>query len=112
MAVAHIKRCQFCDKTATPAADSLQVVLIPSYPWEKLAMDVVGPFETAPWDSRYAPHTDGLVQLVARSGLTAPITTLKVISFITSVFSRFSNLRTSDNGCQLTSAEFITVIVY
>ena len=52
-----ITACQLClslDKTAKTSAVPLQPVPLPSAPWEKLAMDIVGPFETAVWDCRYA----------------------------------------------------------
>ncbi len=36
---------------ACPIASPLP---LPSAPWEKLAIDIVGPFETAAWNCRYA----------------------------------------------------------
>ncbi len=45
-----VKNCQVCvssDKTAIVTAAPLQPVPSPSGPWEKVAVDIVGPFETA-----------------------------------------------------------------
>lgn len=46
--------CQASDKTAKVHSAPLQPVSFPAEPWRKLAMDVVGPFESASWDCRYA----------------------------------------------------------
>ncbi|RXN33780.1 meprin A subunit beta-like protein [Labeo rohita] len=53
----YIQACQLClssDKTANTSAAPLQPVPFPSTPWDKVAVDVVGPFDTAVWDCRYA----------------------------------------------------------
>ncbi len=52
-----ISSCQLCqasDKTAKLHPAPLQPVPFPPEPWKKIAMDVVGPFESANWDCRYA----------------------------------------------------------
>ncbi|KAI2660383.1 Transposon Ty3-G Gag-Pol polyprotein [Labeo rohita] len=46
----YIQACQLClssDKTANTSAAPLQPVPFPSTPWDKVAVDVVGPFDTA-----------------------------------------------------------------
>ncbi len=51
-----IKNCQVSvssDKTAIVSAAPLQPVPYPSGPWEKVAVDIVGPFEMATWDCRF-----------------------------------------------------------
>lgn len=107
----HIQTCQMClssDKTATTSAAPLQPVNFPSVPWEKVAIDVVGPFETAVWDCRYALTLIDYHSKWPEVAFTASITTHNVITFLSSVFSRYGNPCTivSDNGPQFTSAEF------
>uniref|UniRef100_A0A3B3CC70 Gypsy retrotransposon integrase-like protein 1 n=1 Tax=Oryzias melastigma TaxID=30732 RepID=A0A3B3CC70_ORYME len=107
----HVKGCQLCqscDKTALPAAAPLVPVPFPSLPWEKVAIDVVGPFETAVWDCRYAITMVDYHSKWPEVGFAASVTSETVISFLSSVFSRFGNPQTvvSDNGSQFTSAEF------
>lgn len=46
--------CLFVDKTAKTSAVPLQPVPLPSGPWEKLSIDILGPFETAVWNCQYA----------------------------------------------------------
>lgn len=46
--------CQSCDKSARPTAAPMQPVAFPDNPWEKIATDIIGPFEQAPIDFRYA----------------------------------------------------------
>lgn len=44
--------CQLNDKTAKPAPAPLIPVELPNGPWEKVAIDTVGPFESGTWDCR------------------------------------------------------------
>lgn len=56
---AAIKSCTTCsqhDKTAITRAAPLQLVPLPNAAWEKLAMDIVGPFHSAPPDCRLPSH--------------------------------------------------------
>ncbi len=46
--------CQYIDKTANTASAPLTPVGLPDGPWEKVAIDITGPFECATWDCRYA----------------------------------------------------------
>lgn len=107
----HIQTCQMClssDKTANTSAAPLQPVLFPSVPWDKVAIDVVGPFETAVWDCCYVLTLIDYHSKWPEVAFTASITTQSVITFLSSVFSRYGNPRTIvyDNGTQFTSADF------
>uniref|UniRef100_A0A3B3RYT1 Gypsy retrotransposon integrase-like protein 1 n=1 Tax=Paramormyrops kingsleyae TaxID=1676925 RepID=A0A3B3RYT1_9TELE len=106
-----IAACQLClslDKTTKVSQVPLQPVPLPSAPWEKLAIDIVGPFETAVWDCRYAITLTDYYSKWPEVAFTASITTKQVTSFLTTVFSRHGNPTTivSDNGPQFTSPEF------
>ncbi|KAL0160057.1 hypothetical protein M9458_043782, partial [Cirrhinus mrigala] len=111
----YIQACQLClssDKTANTSAAPLQPVPFPSTPWDKVAIDVVGPFDTAVWDCRYALTLIDYHSKWPEVAFTSFVTTHNVITFLTSVFSRYGNPRTivSDNGTQFTSAEFSTFL--
>lgn len=106
----HIQTCQMClssDKTANISAALLQPVPFPSVPWDKVATDVVGPFETAVWDC-YALTLIDYHSKWPEVAFTTSITTQSVITFLSSVFIRYGNPRTivSDNGTQFKSADF------
>ncbi len=107
----HIQACQLClssDKTTKTSAEPLQPVPFPPVPWDKVAIDVVGPFETAVWDCRFTLTLIDYHSKWPEVAFTASITTQNVITFLSSVFSRYGNPRTivSDNGPQFTSADF------
>uniref|UniRef100_A0A8C8DDQ5 Integrase catalytic domain-containing protein n=1 Tax=Oryzias sinensis TaxID=183150 RepID=A0A8C8DDQ5_9TELE len=112
----HVKGCQLCqssDKTPVPAAAPLVPVSFPSSPWDKMAIDVVGPFETAALDCKYAITLVDYHSKWSEVGFAASVTAQTVIYFLSSVFSRFGNPGTvvSDNGSQFTSAEFATFLL-
>ncbi len=51
----RFKSCKVClssDKTTNVRVAPLQPVPFPSMPWEIVAVDIVGPFETVTWDCR------------------------------------------------------------
>jgi len=107
----QIKNCEVClssDKVTTVRAAPLQPVPFPSMPWEKVAVDIVGPFETATWDCRYIMTLIDYHSKWPEVAFTSSITSKNVINFLTSVFSRFGNPHyiVSDNGCQFKSVEF------
>ncbi|KAL1270910.1 hypothetical protein QQF64_029926 [Cirrhinus molitorella] len=111
----HIQACQLClssDKTANTFAAPLQPVPFPSVPWDKVAIDVVGPFDTAVWDCRYALTLIDYHSKWHEVAFTTSITTHNVFTFLASVFSIYGNPHTivSDNGTQFTSAEFSTFL--
>ncbi len=88
------KNCQVCvssDKKAIVSAAPLQHAPYPSGPWEKVAVDIVGPFGTATWDCLYMITLIDYHSKCPEGAFTSSITTQNVIRFLTSVFSRFGN---------------------
>ncbi|KAL1277069.1 hypothetical protein QQF64_023742 [Cirrhinus molitorella] len=53
-AVSSCLTCQMNDKSAKTAPAPLQPVSLPSDPWQKLGIDIVGPFENGPSACRFA----------------------------------------------------------
>ena len=111
-----IQSCQPCqsnDKTATPHPAPLQPVPLPERPWQKVAIDIVGPFETATQACRYAITLVDYYSKWPEVGFTANVTTKDVTTFLTSVFSRHGNPEAivTDNGPQFVSSEFAAFLI-
>ena len=87
--------CQYTDKTTKTAPAPLIPVDLPNGPWEKVGIDITGPFNQATWDCHYA------TTLVT-------VTTEVDIQFLATVFGWEGNpsYLVSDNGCQFTSHTF------
>ncbi len=81
---------------------------VPSAPWDKLSIDIVGPFETAAWNCRYALTLTDYYSKWPEVAFTASVETKQVTAFLNSVFSRYGNPATivSGNGPQFTSPVF------
>ena len=108
---AAIKSCTTCsqhDKTAITRAAPLQPVPLPNAAWEKLAMDVVGPFHSAPPDCRFAITLVDYYSKWSEVAFTSDVTSATVIAFLSAVFSHEGNPLelVTDNGPSFVSAEF------
>lgn len=108
---AFIEVCATCrqnDKTAVTHNAPLQPVPLPVAAWEKVGIDIVGPFDTAPRDSRFAVTLVDYYSKWPEVAFVTHITTATIIQFLTAAFSREGNPReiVSDNGAQFTSTEF------
>ncbi len=113
--IEKIKNCQVSvssDKTAIVSAAPLQPVPYPSGPWEKVSVDIVGPFEMATWDCRFMITLIDYNSKWPEVVFTSSITTQNVIKFLTSVFSRFGNPQylVSEIGCQFRSVVFAELL--
>ncbi|KAJ8356711.1 hypothetical protein SKAU_G00195050 [Synaphobranchus kaupii] len=86
--IASCQPCQLNDKTATPHAAPLQPVPLPDGPWRKLGMDIVGPFEIAKWDCKYAITLTDYYSKWPEVAFTPSVTTADVTAFLTTVFAR------------------------
>ena len=106
-----IRSCQLCqlnDKTVKPRPDPLQPVPLPDGPWQEVSVDIVGPFDIAPPECRYAITLTDYYSKWPEVAFTHTITTEAVITFLSTVFSRHGNPLSivTDNGVQFTSAAF------
>ncbi|CAM4454914.1 unnamed protein product [Lepidochelys kempii] len=80
--------CQIHDKTAVTCTPPLQPVPLPESAWEKVAIDIVGPFDTAPSDCHYAITLIDYFSKWPEVVFTSQISSATVIKFLSSVFSR------------------------
>ena len=99
--------CQMNDKSAKTHSTPLQPVPLPDGPWQKVGIDIVGPFESATWDCRYGVTLIDYYTKWPEVAFTHSITTTAITTFLSTVFSRFGNPTEliSDNGTQFTSSE-------
>ena len=81
--------------------------MFPAEPWEKLGVDVVGPFESATPHCRYALTLTDYHTKWPEVAFTSSATTANIVTFLASVFSIWCNPRiiVSDNGPQFLSTE-------
>ncbi|KAK7909818.1 hypothetical protein WMY93_014502 [Mugilogobius chulae] len=106
-----IKNCSTCkqnDKTSVTHDAPLQPVPLPAFAWEKVSVDIIGPFETAPSDCRFAISLVDYFSKWPEVAFASRVDTATIIQFLTAVFSREGNPKTliSDNGPQFLSTEF------
>lgn len=80
----------------------------PTRPWQKLAIDITGPFHTAPNHQRYIVALCDYFSKFPEILLTGDITSKKIIDWLQEIFSRFGNPEeiVSDNGPQFIGHEF------
>ena len=77
--------------TTKTFAAPLQPVPLPAAPWTKIGLDIVGPFETAPWNCRYAIAFTDYCSKWPEVAFTASITSVVMIGFLANIFSRYGN---------------------
>lgn len=110
-----VKNCHICleaDKSAKTSPVPLQPVEWPERPWQKLGLDIVGPLEHAPRNSRFAVTLVDYHSKWPEVYFCSEVTTSTVKEFLTSVFARegYPEEIVCDNGPQFTSREFITFL--
>ncbi|KAI4895127.1 hypothetical protein NFI96_030604, partial [Prochilodus magdalenae] len=110
-----IKNCSTCqqnDKTTITHDAPLQPVPLPTAAWEKVSVDIIGPFEKAPPECRFAISLVDYFSKWPEVAFAPRVDTATIIQFLTAIFSREGNPRTliSDNGPQFLSAEFADLL--
>lgn len=106
--IASCSVCQAVDKSAKPVTPPLQPVAFPSAPWQKLGIDIVGPFSNVSADCRFAITAVDYFSKWPEVCFSTKVTTATVISFLRSIFSRegYPDEIVSDHGPQFTASEF------
>ncbi|MCP3666896.1 MAG: DDE-type integrase/transposase/recombinase [Gammaproteobacteria bacterium] len=106
--VRHCVPCAASGKSARPESVPVTAIPPPNRPWQKVAIDITGPFHTAP------KHQENIVVLTDYFSkypeilLTSDVTSGRIISWLEDVFARYGNPLelVSDNGPQFISREF------
>lgn len=100
--------CQNNDKTVKTFFSPLTPVEVPPSPWIKLAVDVVGPFDLAPAQYRYAITLIDFYSKWPEVKFVSHVTTNTITLFLKEIFNRegLPFELVSDNASQFTSYEF------
>ncbi|KAK6182052.1 hypothetical protein SNE40_009818 [Patella caerulea] len=100
--------CQNSDKTANTSVAPMTPVPTPAKPWEKLAIDIVGPDDRQPHASRFAITMIDYYTKWPEIAITGVVTSSAVITFLKSVFSRegYPAEIITGHGVQFVSHEF------
>jgi len=106
-----VKSCIACaasGKTARSETVPVTAVPPPSAPWKNLAIDITGPFHTAPQHQRFIVAVTDYFSKYPEILLTGEVTSSRIIDWLEEVFSRLGNPQEiqSDNGPQFISKEF------
>ena len=110
---ALVKDCSAClvsGKTGHQAPPPLQPLAWPSEPWDHLQLDICGEIHGVPHHQRFLVVAYDLHSKWPELTTTGSVTSLIIIDFLDSLFSRWGLPKTitTDNGPQLVSAEFTT----
>lgn len=100
--------CQLNDKSAKTAPAPLQPIELPDKPWDKVGLDIMGPFENAPASCRFAISLVDYYSKWPEVAFSSHVTADVVIAFLQSLFSREGNPSciVTDNGPQFLSSVF------
>ncbi|XP_038063014.1 uncharacterized protein K02A2.6-like [Patiria miniata] len=111
--VRHCAACQVSDKTAYIRTPPLQPVPLPAHPWQKIAIDICGPFEHGPQNCRFAIVLMDYYSKWPEVAFAADATSHSVCSMLDSIFARegLPNELVSDNGSQFVSTEFESYLI-
>ncbi len=106
--VRHCSACEASGKSAQSERVPVGAVKPPVRPWQKVAIDITGPFFTAPKHQQNIVVITDYFSKYPEILLTTDTTTRKIIDWLEEVFARFGNpqILISDNGPQFTSREF------
>lgn len=100
--------CQLSDKTAKTYPAPMQPVDPPSGPFQKAAVDIVGPFERARYDCGFAITLVDYYSKWPEVASASSTTTEAITTFLSSVFAREGDPCSvvTDNGSQFCSTDF------
>jgi hypothetical protein len=106
--ITHCNACQLSDKSVKTTQVPNQEVPTPDVPWQKVAIDICGPFSTAPHSKRFLLVMTDYYSKWPEVKATNNITSVTVIKFLNEAFARYGLPQevVSDNGPQFTSADF------
>ena len=107
-AIHHCSACQSSDKVARTRNTPLQSVPLPDGPWQKIGIDITGPFNTNKASCKYAIVAIDYYSKWPEIAFVSEVTSRTVITFLTQLFARegLPSEIVSDNGVQFVSSEF------
>ena len=110
-----VRNCLPCQDSAK-SAPKLHIepyrIPLPDSPWEKLAIDITGPFDNAPHNMKFIVVLIDYYSKFPEILCTTDITSARIIKWLKEIFARYGNpIRlVSDNGPQFISSEFINFL--
>jgi hypothetical protein len=112
---AHVRECSACaqsDKSTKPIPAPIQPVDYPMKPWSKIALDIMGPFNSAPSNQRNVLVTTCYYSKWPEVNLCGDVTSSYVIRWLKHTFARYGlpGEIVTHNGPQFTSHEFTTFL--
>ncbi|MCP4343164.1 MAG: DDE-type integrase/transposase/recombinase, partial [Desulfobulbaceae bacterium] len=106
--VRNCNACSLAGKNSYSEPVKTTAVPPPKDAWSKVAIDITGPFWTAPMHHQNIVILSDYYSKYPEIMFTHKVTSTKIISWLKEVFARFGNPNevVSDNGPQFTSCEF------
>lgn len=106
--VASCVICQTCDKSVRTYSPPKQPVELPDGPFQKVAIDIVGPFERGSYKCHFAITLVDYFSKWPEVAFVPLVTTETVTTFLASIFAREGNPTSvfTDNGSQFCSSAF------
>ena len=110
--VKHCAGCQQSDKSVAPTKVPTTTIPLPDKPWQKLAIDVTGPFLIAPQSSRFLVVLIDYHSKYPEVLMSSSVTSQKIIDWLTELFARYGapDELVSDNGPQFVSESFTSFL--
>ena len=110
-----VRNCILCmegDKNCRTHEQPLCSVPWPDQPWQKLGLDISGPFHLLPTDMKFAIAIIDYHSKWAEVSFTSQVTTESVLEVMRTVFSREGLPETivTDNGVQFVSSEMVSYL--
>ena len=106
--VKHCQACQCSEKSFKPNVVPRMEIPVPDTAWSKVAIDIAGPYYTAPIGRRFIVTIIDYYSKFPEVLLTDTTTSLSIIKWLEEIFARYGNPDEliSDNGPQFVSHEF------
>ncbi len=104
--------CQHSAKSSPKNEVPTTRVEPPKEPWQKVSIDITGPFHTAPQNERFVVVVLDQYSNFPEVLLTGDIKSTRIVQWLSDIFARYGNPESllSDNGPQFVSEEFTSFL--